>query len=106
MEGEIICASLSVEGGAYLQNFMVLNKLSKAARGKSNKAYENAVSFAEMPTLNKSLSEIFNTKVTKTFKFIQLQQKRSHMKCFYSIVSEECCFHGKDRDITVWCCSG
>ena len=28
------------------------------------------------------------------------------IKCFYAIVSEECCFHGKDRDITVWYCFG
>ena len=72
---------------------MILNKLSKAARGKRNKAYENAASFSKMLTSNKSLSEIFNTKeVTNTFKLIQVQQKR-RMKCFYSIVSEECCFH-------------
>ena len=29
---------------------MVLNKLSKAERGKSNKAYVNAASFSKMPT--------------------------------------------------------
>ena len=85
---------------------MVLNKLSKAARRKSNKAYENAASFSKMLTSSNSLSQIFNTKVTNNFKINEVQQKRSHMKCFYFIVSEECCFHGKDRDITVWCCSG
>ena len=85
---------------------MVLNKLSKAARGKSNRAYENAASFSKMLTGSKSLSQTFNTKITNNFKIIQVQQKRSHAKCFYSIVSEEYCFHGKDRDITVWCCSG
>ena len=73
---------------------MILNKLSEAARGKRNKAYENAASFSKMPTSNKSLSEIFNTKeVINTFKLIQVQQER-RMKCFYSIVSEECYFHG------------
>ena len=75
-----------LEGGAYLQNFIILNKLSKAARAKRNKASENAASFSKMVTSNKSLSEIFNTKVSNTFKLIQEQQKRSHMKCFYSIV--------------------
>ena len=103
---ELIGVGLSIEGGAYLRNFMVLSKLFKAARGKRNKVYENAASFSKMLNSNKSLSQIFNTKVTNNFKIIQVQQKRSHMKCFYSVVSEECCFHGKDRDTAVWCCSG
>ena len=36
--------------------------------GKTNKAYRNAASFSKMPTLNKSLSEIFNTKVGNNLK--------------------------------------
>ena len=95
-----------MDGGDYFLAFIVLNILSKAAYGKSNKAYEIAASFSKITTSSKSLSEIFNTKVTNTFQIIQVQQKRSHMKCFYSIVSEECCFHGKVINITVWCCSG
>ena len=106
MEGELICTGLLVEVAAYLRNFMVLNKLSKAARGKNNKAYENAASFSKIPTWNRSFSEIFSTKVTNTFKLIQVQQRGRHMKCFYSIASEECCFHGKDKDMTVWCYFG
>ena len=85
---------------------MLLNKFSKAARGKSNKACENAASISKMPISNKSLSEIFNTKVTNTLKTYSSSTEKKSYEMFLFYASEEWCFHGKDRDITVWCCSG
>ena len=101
VSGELICAVLSVRG-AYLHDFIVLNKLSNTARGKTNKAYENAATFSKIPTSDKCLWEILNTKVTNSFKLTQIQQERSHIKCFCFIVSEECCYHGSDWDTIVW----
>lgn len=83
--------------GTYLRSlWLVLNKLSKAANGKSDKAYGNAASFSKMQTWNRYFSKIFNTKVGDTFKVIQVQHKSSHIKCFYFIISEECYYHGSD----------
>ena len=78
--GKLNCARLS-EWGAYLRDFLILKKLSKSATGKTNKAYPNVAPFSNMPNWNKLLLEILNAKVTNTFKLIQIQQKRSHVKC-------------------------
>ena len=100
---QALIGKVSVDVWAY-RNSMVLNKLSKAARGKTNKAYDNTASFSKILTSKKPLSEIFNTEVTNTFILIQIQREISHIKCFYLIVSEECCYLGSDWDTTVWCC--
>ena len=102
MQGELNGVGLSVRG-ACLQNFMVLNKLSKAATGKTNKAYANTAPFSKIRLWTCLLSEIFIAKIANTFKFIQIQQERS-IKCFYFLVSEKYCYHGSDWDTTVCCC--
>ena len=73
--------------GAYFRNFVVFNKLSKAAIGKTNKACDSAASFFKITTLRNicHLSEIFNTKVGNIFELLQVQQKRNLVKCFYFI---------------------
>ena len=71
--------------GAYFRNFVVLNKLSKAARGKTSKTCDSAASFFKITTLLKYLSEIFNTKVGNIFELLQVPQKKNLVKCFYFI---------------------
>ena len=39
-----------MDDGGYLRSFVILKKLSKAAKAKRNKAYENAAPFSKMPT--------------------------------------------------------
>lgn len=51
-----------ISGEPYLRSFIVSNKLSKAAKGKNNKAYDNATPFSKMATLKKCLSEVVNLK--------------------------------------------
>ena len=47
---QALIGKVSVDVWAY-RNSMVLNKLSKAARGKTNKAYDNTASFSKILTL-------------------------------------------------------
>ena len=65
---------------------MVLNKLSKAARGKSNKAYENAASISKMPfrtsPCSKYLIPKFNTNTFKTYSS-STEKKSYEMFLFY-----------------------
>ena len=96
-------ASISGER-PYLQNYMVLYKLSKAIKGKTNKAYDKVASFSKIPTLNKCKSKIFKAKAANAFKRIQIQQTKSYVKHFYFIVSEQCCYCGSDQNINVWTC--
>ena len=52
---------------------MVLYKLSKATKGKTNNAYDKVASFSKIPTLNKCLSKKFKAKDANAFKHIQIQ---------------------------------
>ena len=101
-----MCGFISGGWGLFAEFYGIKQIVPKQQEEKATKHMKMLHHSLKCRLLKKSLSKIFNTKVTNTFKIIQVQQKRSHMKCFYSIVSEECCFHGKDKDITVWCCSG
>lgn len=75
---------------------MVLYKLFKAIKGKTNKAYDKVASFSKIPTLNKCKSKIFKAKAANAFKRIQIQQTKSYVKHFYFIVSEQCSYCGSD----------
>ena len=51
---------------------MVLNKLSKAARGKSNKVHENAASLSKMPLRTSLCPKYLKPKSLILLNFVQV----------------------------------
>lgn len=69
------------QSGELIYEIPDIKEVVQISDRKDEKSYPNVAPFSKMPTWNKFLLEILNAKVTNTFKLIQIQQKRSHIKC-------------------------